>query len=338
MTTLLLLIAVVAGPVLLVALFLWAGLALAHVKRRGFPWVLLTLGLVLAGWWAGLQGVLQFEQLELEFPWHLLPYLVLGMAAVVWLWLVSRLVLRATTSQVIFGWLATVPACVLILLVLNHVVRPRVLEIQYLRSNSMAPTLLALHHTGTCPHCGGAAFVPYKTNLEFETPDNRFGMCRDCLRMGHIGDTGRAICRSDRFVVNKLLEPQRWDLIFYRDPARKVRFAKRVVGLPGEEVVIQDGGIRINGEPIELPPNLQGLEFAQKQFDGTPIRWGTADSPAKLGSDEFFVLDDFSVHGNDSRMWLAQTEGRPPYALPRAQIEGVVALICWPEDRLRILR
>jgi signal peptidase I len=337
MITLLVLIGVLAGAMLLTSAFLGLGLRLGKARRAGLHWALLTLCVVLLGW---IVLVVSMNMLPIPEDWLYQSALSLacGVACLLWLWASSKFVLRATTTQVVIGWLAAVPACLLIWLGLTQVVRPLMLEVHYLRSNSMAPTLLALHHHGTCPHCGGQAVVPYTTTLEYERSNSRFGMCCDCKRMGRIADTGWEVYRSDRFIVNKLVEPQRWDLIMYRDPLRQVRFAKRLVGLPGEEVVIRDGAVFINGEKQELPPELAGLEFSQQQFDGTPICWGTPDKPAKLGADEYFVLDDFSVRGNDSRMWTQECEGRSPYALPRSHVEGVVGLICWPEHRFRCLR
>jgi len=153
-----------------------------------------------------------------------------------------------------------------------------------------------------------------------------------------VREVGSTIYRSDRFVINKVVEPRRWDLIAYRDPLRQVRFTKRVVGLPGEEVYIDQGKVFINGQAVPVPAELQGLEFSLHQFDGRPALWGTPDSPAALGPDEFFVLDDFSIRGHDSRMWTKSVNGHPPYALPRSCIEGVVGLIIWPETRMRTLR
>jgi signal peptidase I len=348
MSTVLLLCFMAVAALLFMALFLWLGARLAHVPKASLFGAFLTLLIVVNGWLCGAILVSRVPLPTMAVPSDvalLLSDLAIptaaGMLLLLWLWFVSRLVLRANTAQVIFAWLPTVAPFLLIWCLLTCVVRPYVVEAYYLRSNSMAPTLLALHHTGTCPHCGCCAFVPYSTNLEFELPTARLGMCSECRRLGRIADTSREIHFSDRFMVNKCLTPRRWDLVLFRDPRRNnqsVRFVKRLVGLPGEELVIRDGALWINGERLEVPADLRGLEFSTKQFSGEPIYWATEENPAKLGPDEYFVLDDFSVRSNDSRMWMAKSKDRPAYALPGSHIEGVVAFIYWPQYRSRILR
>ena len=48
-------------------------------------------------------------------------------------------------------------------------------------------------------------------------------------------------------------ELDRGDLIVFRDPAEGRRALKRVIGLPGEEVVVLDGVLHVDGEPVEEP-------------------------------------------------------------------------------------
>lgn len=57
-------------------------------------------------------------------------------------------------------------------------------------------------------------------------------------------------------------EPQRWDIVVFRsteDDNAGETLIKRVVGLPGERVHIEDGKIFINGAPVEPPEELRGI-------------------------------------------------------------------------------
>ena len=62
--------------------------------------------------------------------------------------------------------------------------------------------------------------------------------CRSC----EVANPSHEEHLGDRFIVNKLLSPRRWDVIVYRwpeDPTTK--FCSRLVGLPAETVTIREG-------------------------------------------------------------------------------------------------
>lgn len=82
--------------------------------------------------------------------------------------------------------------------------------------------------------------------------------------------------RGDRVLVNKWVygpripftairlwnwaEPKRWDIVVFRPmPGTSAHrtLIKRVVGLPGEQVLIRDGRIHINGKPVDPPESLR---------------------------------------------------------------------------------
>ncbi len=119
-----------------------------------------------------------------------------------------------------------------------------------------------------------------------------------------------------------------------------MNYVKRLVGLPGEEVFIKDGSVWINGQRLEPPESLRGLEFVT-EFPNAhfqPKIWGTPDRSAKLGKGEYFVLGDFSQQSADSRLWETGAPGHPSYAVPESYLIGVVTHIYWPPGRWRILR
>lgn len=65
---------------------------------------------------------------------------------------------------------------------------------------------------------------------------------------------------------------------------------RRVIGLPGEKIVIRDGNIYINGEKIE-----ESYEFKKM------LSAGRAGSEITLAEDEYFVLSDNRSDMDDSR-------------------------------------
>ncbi|MBI3466552.1 MAG: signal peptidase I [Planctomycetes bacterium] len=165
---------------------------------------------------------------------------------------------------------------------------------------------------------------------------NRLGICQNCLRTTEITNVDPQPHSIDRVFVNKLISPNRWDIIVYShqvDP--KGILVHRVVGLPGETVTIIDGEIRINGATVASPGALAKLRYPMDKY---LQRWATAGKPAVLKADEYFVLGDFSLFSADSRTWPEGAPGHTPFAVPRSHIKGVITHIYWPLWRYRQFR
>ena len=101
---------------------------------------------------------------------------------------------------------------------------------------------------------------------------------------------------GDNLLVDKITyrfhEPKRFDVVVFPYAYdAKTYYIKRVIGLPGETVYIDDhGDIYINEEKIQ---ENYGNEVI---LDG-----GLATGFVFLGSDEYFVLGDNRNHSTDSR-------------------------------------
>lgn len=109
---------------------------------------------------------------------------------------------------------------------------------------------------------------------------------------------------GDNLIVEKVSyrfsDPKRFDVIVFPPEGRKHEyFIKRVIGLPGETVRIdEEGHIYINDALLE---ENYGAETIQPVREDGKDNIGLAKEGITLKDDEFFVLGDNRNHSVDSR-------------------------------------
>ena len=118
--------------------------------------------------------------------------------------------------------------------------------------------------------------------------------------------------------------PERGDIITFKTagidhPAVRpdTIYLKRIAGLPGETVGIQNGQVVINGTPIADPQRVYGNEGKLE----------SPDDSITLGDDEYLVLGD----NTSPNMSL---DGRYFGTIPRDCIIAKVTSIYWPLHRI----
>ena len=115
-------------------------------------------------------------------------------------------------------------------------------------------------------------------------------------------------------IINKLSyyldDPDRGDIIVLHFPNDRSRdFIKRLVGLPGDQVEVSDGVVKVNGIALEEP-----YINAEPSYSGS---WQVPEG-------QYFVLGDNRNNSSDSHNWSF---------LPREDIVGKAWVIYWgPEN------
>lgn len=205
-----------------------------------------------------------------------------------------------------------------------------VMEAYVVPTNAMAPTIIGYHRESPCPRCPGTLILLGRDPRDpIEFPIESDGICLSCRKVTEKPVAPPTMHGPDRVLVNKLLTPERWDVIVFRYPVEPAqKYVMRLVGLPGEKVHIKGTNVWINDAKIEVPADLAGLEYTTDMGFVGELR-GTEENPVLLGKVEYFVLGDFSKSSSDSRFWGP---------VPGANIEGVVCLRYWPAGRWQVLK
>jgi signal peptidase I len=123
---------------------------------------------------------------------------------------------------------------------------------------------------------------------------------------------------GEYILVNKLAyrlgDPERGDIVVFSFPLDPDQdLIKRVIGLPGETVTIQNGQVTVNGVALEEP-----YIAASPLYNGT---WVVTEG-------QVFVLGDNRNESKDSHEWGL---------LPMDNIIGKAVLIYWPPPKWELI-
>lgn len=132
---------------------------------------------------------------------------------------------------------------------------------------------------------------------------------------------------GDRLLAYKLFygldKVERGDVVVFRYPLDpKKDYIKRVIGLPGDVVRIENKRIYVNGKPLDESYVIHGDSWMR----GYPRDdYGPAEVPA----DSLFVMGDNRDFSADSRYWGF---------VPEDNLVGEAFLIYWPLWRINLVR
>ncbi|HXJ44980.1 MAG TPA: signal peptidase I [Bryobacteraceae bacterium] len=111
---------------------------------------------------------------------------------------------------------------------------------------------------------------------------------------------GAAISRGDLVVFHFPLDPRQ-------------SYIKRIIGVPGDTVEIDDGKVIVNGVPLDEP-------YVPNEY-----RDHATISPRPVRPGHYFVLGDHRSSSSDSRMWGL---------VDRPSIYGKAVFVYWPPDKI----
>ncbi|SJZ63608.1 signal peptidase I [Selenihalanaerobacter shriftii] len=124
---------------------------------------------------------------------------------------------------------------------------------------------------------------------------------------------------GDRIFVNKFIyrfkNPERFDIIVFKYPVNpRKKFIKRVIGLPGDTVSIDNGTVYVNDRPLK---ENYTLDVGYSNYQEVEV-------PPK----HYFVLGDNRNNSEDSRFWGF---------VPRKNVIGKALVRFWPLSRIGLI-
>lgn len=138
----------------------------------------------------------------------------------------------------------------------------------------------------------------------------------------------------DKMIVNKFTywfnEPDRFDIVVFH-ATMKNDFIKRVIGLPGEHVAVEDQQLYIDGEKI-AEPYLNGDDLDDDVSSFLTSDFTLEDLPGshkKIPEGHVLVLGDNRSNSTDSRSLGV---------IPIDQIVGKASIIFFPFDRMEMIK
>lgn len=123
----------------------------------------------------------------------------------------------------------------------------------------------------------------------------------------------------ERLIVNKFQyhfrEPQPGDVLIFSFSDER-DFIKRVIGVPGDEITVEDGQVFVNGVPLD----------EEYIAEGTRGQYGPVTVPEGF----YFVMGDNRNNSMDSR--------DPAVGfISSEKIKGKAFLVFWPVENIRLI-
>ncbi len=126
------------------------------------------------------------------------------------------------------------------------------------------------------------------------------------------------IMPGDRALVSKLAyrfnDPERGEVVVFHSPTEKADYIKRVIGIPGDTIEINDGVVRVNGLVLDEPYLAESPRYAGN--------WTVPE-------DSLFVLGDNRNQSSDSHEWGY---------IPDYSIIGKAFMVYWPPSEIKVLQ
>ncbi|MBI2613658.1 MAG: signal peptidase I [Candidatus Levybacteria bacterium] len=125
-------------------------------------------------------------------------------------------------------------------------------------------------------------------------------------------------------ITLKFGKPQLGDVIVFKAPSDPEKdYIKRIIGIPGDTVLLKNGDVFVNGKLLD---QSMFLDPSTRTYGGSFIQEGEI---VTVSEDSYFVLGDNRSGSSDSREWGF---------VPLKSIVGKSLFAYWPLDKMEIVK
>jgi len=142
------------------------------------------------------------------------------------------------------------------------------------------------------------------------------------------GDSMRPTFHNKQYILTNLIvlkfeKPKLGDVIVFKAPPSPEKdYIKRVIGVPGDTVNLNDGRVYRNGNLLD---ESKYLNSSVKTYGGSFLSEG---NPVTVPSDSYLVMGDNRSGSSDSREWGF---------VPEKNVIGQSLFVYWPLNRMEII-
>lgn len=203
-------------------------------------------------------------------------------------------------------------------------------------TGSMAPSLQGQHMDHDCAQCGYRFLSGYSIRDNEKVDKTICPICNHRTQMRPDSDVEHSPNSGDRILVNKFIydfhEPERYDVIVFKYPNNaKQNYIKRLIGLPGDNILIENGDIylmhgsdeagwerEISRKPSakvkQVLIDVEDTKYVSGKLKtmNWPSRWAqwSGGSGWKRNANE----DKFIVTATPNEQWLRYRHFVPPWS------------------------
>ncbi|MFC3344321.1 signal peptidase I [Paenibacillus abyssi] len=141
---------------------------------------------------------------------------------------------------------------------------------------------------------------------------------------------------GERVIVNKIIydirAPQRGEVVVFHVPEEGRDFIKRVIGVPGDKVKLEDDRLYINGTLVEEPYLKEAIEQAHSRGE----LYNTSENFPNMNVQNDIVPDNMILAFGDNRG--NSKDSRSIGYVSMDELVGRADVIFWPVNQIKFIK